>query len=199
MSFDIYNKQSKPLYIDWRKSSFVDNVVKLDYWQEETETNTENSGYYFFTPLTTHHNGKSTSKSIKRERITFIPPNSQYSKKDFYILPKNKLYLLDTSCNVKTEVRNDNSKKETTVYQQDFSLENSPFVFRNFLTYSFTEDFESEYYIDNKFYVNRIQEIDVRHFQDLNVKDQTLIKYYEDGTRFYYKIVDSYKSVATRK
>ena len=199
VNFNIFNKQNIPLYIDWRKSSFVDNVVKLDYWQEETNTSAINSGYYFHTPITAYNNSKSKSTSIKKERITFIPPNSQFSKKDFYILLKDDFYLLDTNCNVKTEKRNNNKKKETTVYEKEYSLEDSPFVFRNFLTYSFSEDFKEEYYIDNQFYVNKIQEIDIRHFQSLNVKKETMTYYYKDSTKFYLKILDSYKSVAKRK
>lgn len=32
MTFGIYNKLNKPLYIDWKKSSYIDNSVKLNYW-----------------------------------------------------------------------------------------------------------------------------------------------------------------------
>lgn len=35
VNFSIYNKLNVPLYVDWRKSSYIDNSVKLNYWEDE--------------------------------------------------------------------------------------------------------------------------------------------------------------------
>ena len=32
MAFDVFNKLDVPVYIDWKKSSFVYNDYKMDYW-----------------------------------------------------------------------------------------------------------------------------------------------------------------------
>ena len=36
MAFNIYNKSDKPLYIDWRKSTFITNSSKSNYWTDKT-------------------------------------------------------------------------------------------------------------------------------------------------------------------
>lgn len=53
MAFAIYNKLDKPIYIDWKNSSYIYNGVKLDYWLDEfkslsttsTTTSTKSSSY----------------------------------------------------------------------------------------------------------------------------------------------------------
>lgn len=58
MSFSVFNKTKKPIYIDWKNSSFIYNGNKLDYWSDEIQTisqsnvtsitnkNTKISSYY---------------------------------------------------------------------------------------------------------------------------------------------------------
>ena len=38
MSYSVYNKSDKPIYIDWKNSSFIYNGNKLNYWSEEFQT-----------------------------------------------------------------------------------------------------------------------------------------------------------------
>ena len=65
-----------------------------------------------------------------------------------------------------TEVpRRDNPKKKTKIYKESFTKESSPHIFRNFLTFSYTENFEDEFYVDNEFYISDIREMDIRHFE----------------------------------
>ncbi|CAM3459957.1 hypothetical protein [Aequorivita lipolytica] len=47
MQFEIYNKLDTPIYIDWRKSSYIDNTVKLNYWEDVERTNALYSSYYY--------------------------------------------------------------------------------------------------------------------------------------------------------
>jgi hypothetical protein len=95
MSFSIYNKLNKPIYIDWKNSSLILNDLKLDYWIDELQTN-QTSYYreYFYlgpllSPFVFVNEGKqeSTSTSVKPERITFIPPKSFTTKSQFYLFP----------------------------------------------------------------------------------------------------------------
>src|ERR1700730_10311196 len=39
LSYTVYNKLDVPIYIDWKKSSYVKNGEKLDYWKDRTTTN----------------------------------------------------------------------------------------------------------------------------------------------------------------
>ena len=36
MAFNIYNKSDKPLYIDWKRSTFITNSFKSNYWADKT-------------------------------------------------------------------------------------------------------------------------------------------------------------------
>ena len=36
MAFKLYNKLNRPLYLDWKNSSFIYNGEKNNYWIEET-------------------------------------------------------------------------------------------------------------------------------------------------------------------
>lgn len=97
MTFSIFNKLDEPLYIDWKKSSYIDNSVKLNYWVDEEKSKALISyGSYFYDgPLLkpgytiSSTDGASFSSIVKVERITFIPPKSNYYRSQFYILPIN--------------------------------------------------------------------------------------------------------------
>ena len=58
---------------------------------------------------------------------------------------------MDTKTNFIETSRNDKPKKDTKVYAKSYNKTISPRTFRNFLTFSYTEDFKSEFYIDNDF------------------------------------------------
>ncbi|HTN07287.1 hypothetical protein [Agriterribacter sp.] len=99
ISYTIYNKLDIPVYLDWKKSSFVKNTLKFDYWMDEVNSIT--NSYYqgnvvsgvFYTGLDLRavliekKRGSSASqtKVTKPERITFLAPRSQIFKAEFYI------------------------------------------------------------------------------------------------------------------
>ncbi|MBP6512387.1 MAG: hypothetical protein KA347_06940 [Bacteroidia bacterium] len=172
MTFAIFNKSSIPLYIDWKKSSYIDNSVKLNYWSDEIKSKSSSAfgSYYYRGPLVrpgfalSETSGITSAIISKEERISFIPPKAQDFRAQFYILPV-KHYALGVGVDYMDVARNDDTLLVTRVYKKDFTKEKSPILFRNFLTYSYTEDFKVEYYIDNEFFVNRIVEMDKNHFQ----------------------------------
>lgn len=43
MSFSVYNKSDRPIYIDWKNSSFIYNGKKLNYWIDEFQSNSQSS------------------------------------------------------------------------------------------------------------------------------------------------------------
>jgi hypothetical protein len=146
--------------------------VKLDYWIDEQMTKSIQyyGNYYNSGPMQKLGNafssslGLSVSTSVKIERKTFLPPNSSYSRSQFYILPIN-FFNLDTKNQTKEVLRNDKPKKKTKIYEKSYSNENSPLIFRNFLTISFSENFDNEFYVDNEFYIRDIKEMKRRHFE----------------------------------
>jgi hypothetical protein len=96
----IHNKLSRPLYIDWKKCSYITGSTKHDYWQETTTLVTNSSSFsfaegysitdFFFkqfhsklnasTFTSSYNSASSSGNSITRiekpERITFIPPGT---------------------------------------------------------------------------------------------------------------------------
>jgi hypothetical protein len=114
MTFSVYNKQNKPLYIDWKKSSYIENSVKSDYWiDEETSNSISYSENRYFARIGMDAGSQAASKSksskVKIERITFIPPKSIYTRSDFYILPRT--FTLDKPLEYRAVPRNNKPKK----------------------------------------------------------------------------------------
>ena len=171
MAFSVYNKMEIPMYIDWKKSSLVRNSVKADYWIDEVNTKSKSDGsgspslYYGsfdFSSIT-------LSKSVKSERVTFIAPKSTITR------VRDELFNLEVervSRNAESTIISCpyNGNKIPTKVDR-YTIEKNPFIFRNFITISNTEDFAKEYYIDNEFYVSGIYK----------VKDKYFRRVYKDG------------------
>jgi len=111
MKFEIYNKLNVPLYIDWRKSSYIDNDVKLNYWEDVERTNSLYLGYYYESAFLGRRSaGVSNATKTKDERITFIPPKAKYSRSQFYILPRS-FTVLNKNSPFTEKVLREGSKK----------------------------------------------------------------------------------------
>jgi len=198
LSFAVYNKLDKPIYIDWKKSSYIDNSNKLNYWIDaEISKSVSYYGNYFYDgPLLkpgfsiNEGIGAVAGSKVKVERITFIPPKSNYHKSQFYLLPL-PYYKFDLKTDYTNTNRNDIPKKKTRVYHNEFTKQNSPLVFRNFLAFSLTEDFENEFYVDNEFYLSKMVEMDNKHFK-YHEKDENgdyiYIRPYKKQTSFYLNV-----------
>ena len=188
----IYNKIDKPIYIDWRNSAFIFNGDKVNYWVDEMQTNSNsNSGTYlykqqnpFFPSLIT--NTATSSTTTKPERITFIPPKSNYYRYQF-ALTNHPFYLLKIGGFSDSIFKSDkiNGIAYDEKLDRSFNHENSPFKFRNFIAYSLTENSASFSFIDNEFYLSKISE-----FYTKNNNDYTnyLLNKYQNNTTFYYKL-----------
>ncbi|MCB9187279.1 MAG: hypothetical protein H6601_11135 [Flavobacteriales bacterium] len=175
MAFDIYNKLDVPLYVDWKKSSFIYNGYKLNYWlDEETSSATAIYRAHVYTDKSDSKSVKegeakvitvasSRSTTVRSERLTFIPPHSTIAHAKFNLLPASQ-FQLDVNTPVELVTRNDNPKRKTKLYSVEFSIESSPAVFRNYVTFSLTEEMENEFAIDHGFYVSKALEMDTRHF-----------------------------------
>jgi len=163
MSFLILNKLNVPLYLDWRKSSFIQNNSKNNYWEDIIETKTIGSNLGFSKSQNLNTNlwnlnsiGLSAFASIvtKPERITFIPPSTLIPQDKFTLYPKS-YYSFRGKPEIKEQIFN--SKKVCKIQLENYNTQNSPLIFRNFLTFSTTENFTSEFYIDNSFYVDCVK------------------------------------------
>ncbi len=176
LGFSVFNKLDKPIYIDWKNSSFVYNDDKLNYWNDEA--------YYYtagiYKSLSYHGNlilpdfsvregegvNVSTTLKVKPERITFIPPKSNYYNSTFHLLPA----IYDVTPYVMGKYkdslvrRSDRPKRKTILHIERFVKNGSPIRFRNFLAISLNENFQNVFYVDNEFYVSAITEMVRQHF-----------------------------------
>jgi hypothetical protein len=204
LSFAVYNKLDKPIFIDWKNSSFIYNDNKLNYWIDESQST--GSGYYHgyfyhgpsIQPGITVMEGiqNSSISTYKPEKITFIPPRSNYYRSQFYLWPIES-FKMKFNCQTNEVKRNDNPKKMTIIYSEDFFYDNSPLRFRNYLAFSVTEDSKDYFYVDNQFYIKTIEEVDLRHYRGKSIgytKNQLLLygkSPYEKSSSFYLTIPDN--------
>lgn len=210
MSFVVFNKLKKPLYIDWKKSSYISNTVKINYWEDITTTKgiearqtviynrKYNNGFNIKNYYTSNSIGVISSVSAKPEKITFIPPNSNYIRTQFKLLPINELKIKNYEIiQVPNLIKAD---KLENAYEKKISKNESPLIFRNFITLSYNENFSTEFYIDNEFYVAKVTKIRSNRFEEIKRKDNTAffekdengkiikINPYKNDKSFYIKI-----------
>ena len=203
MAFSVYNKTDKPLYIDWRNSSFIYNSDKNNYWNDEITTKTlgvsYNAGYFYRGPLVLpgytvgESSGiqSSVSKTTKPERVTFIPPKSYYYSKIQFSLYRKNNFTFGKTAYESVVPRNDKPKKETNVCEEDFDYTKSPLKFRNYLAFSFSETNPTFFFCDNEFYLSSVREMDYRHYRGQHSTKNGEIVYskpFKKKSSFYIKI-----------
>ncbi len=174
LAFVLYNKLSIPIYVDWKKSSFIYNGGKFDYWKDQTNVSSvsqANSYQYMGTidptsPYQLFNISRSASVSLvsKDERVTFIPPHSYIFVCRFLITATVLPGVYLSSTKEVINPRNLFSKTCKVQYDEYWHL-NTPLTFRNFLTFSTTEKFESEFYVDNSFYISSVQQLRLSLFE----------------------------------
>ena len=242
MGLFVHNKLQRPLYIDWKKCSYITGDLKHDYWNETvtmensgtstsssvsaSQSRTFVSGYSnttldlnskteywknnFWTPdvmaetnttgdattiskitastLSTNQYLQSTfnysyARITKLERITFIPPAATVSvdpysicENEFRDIPSSQFVTKDTTVFVEGHVlvkisyqlKYDSlvwQPKKVNISSVEFSQRTSPLSFRSFITYSTDENFSTEGYVDNAFYVARITQMSIPIFE----------------------------------
>jgi hypothetical protein len=203
MLFSLFNKLDKPVYLDWKNSSFIYNGEKNNYWIEESNTvgssvQTSKVGRNAYNAFDNNLYGLSfgllNQKTVKAERITFIPPKSGISSNiayyQFRLTKKDLHYSVDPTKAIKIEVKDLFRKKIKfrKGYMYTYNETNSIISFRNYLALSFTENSNQFKFIDNKFYVSSLEEVDYRC-----VKKDT-----EDGKIFYITGITGYESALSR-
>lgn len=163
LAFSIYNKLDVPLYVDWKKSSYIRDEDKYDYWIDEQ--NSESNSVYasvrykgILTGWGSVGESSTTSKTTKPERVTFIAPHSKYKRYTFSLYNPHGT-LIDTSVKLEWIDSKLNPKKLVGVYNRTYTTSNAFHFFRNFLTISTSEKFEKELYVDNEFYISKITEM----------------------------------------
>ncbi|MCX6350672.1 MAG: hypothetical protein NTX03_02295 [Bacteroidetes bacterium] len=172
VSFFITNKLDIPIYIDWDKSHLIYNGISYDYWYDTEETNSfysssfssasntvsgamvnyfANSAYRNSQSSTASYGNAVTvveSSKTKPKKIIQIPPKSSVAVSKFSISnPKTPFYSCDFN------LKNTGYKTPST---NKFVKEESPLSFRNYITYTTTENSIEKKSIDNEFFISEI-------------------------------------------
>jgi len=178
IAYSFTNKLNIPLYIDWKKCSFVKNGVKYDYWEDVTisKSITKSTWYYLGNFNFTNYTELQVKKeqSLKPERITFLAPNSTIIRVWNSVYPTQTGGISKKYC----EIPVNNSNRIKKVKCQEYSSANTFLRFRNFMTISTTEKFEKEIYIDNEFFVSKVFQMEANSFDPF---------WYKKPTSFYIK------------
>jgi len=148
MSYVVYNTSKKPIYIDWKRSSFIQDKEKKNYYIDASTSS--------FTAVSAGHHSGSASGSVsvgagsevRAERVSFLPPGSFIEKKFYKLIPGNLLIPKDMMSDTLIGRK---AAKIAHLEKNDGTL-----VFRNFITYSTTEEFKEEQYVDNEFYIDNV-------------------------------------------
>jgi hypothetical protein len=172
MHITLVNKLNRPLYVDWKRSSFIIGQNKLDYWYDVANVTLSGSG--FSSGLYRRYTVGSLSGTItKADPVGFIPPNTKIEKNDFVVFPEGTL-LLEGQPEVshKHPQALPNAKKLVVVRTFNYSEEQSPLTFRNYLTLSTDKDFKDEFHIDTQFWAS-----DVRVLPKAEIAGEPVLQY----------------------
>lgn len=170
MELFVHNKINHPIYIDWKKCSFIYGTAKNDFWNENITISSSalssTESYYnifkkSYIQLYSTTETNAITQIVKPERITFIPPQTTVShafnnlfSDDISLPPVEPTALKDTIIK-----KTDEYIIKQSLVLKKYSANESPIKFRSYITYSLNENFSPEYYIDNHFYISRILEV----------------------------------------
>lgn len=196
VKFTVFNKMDQPLYIDWKKSSYINNTIKLNYWEDEEQGISDSYKRYNFSGSA----GRKITKTTKPEKITFIPPKSIFIKNQFFILPTKFNVNYAKSRKIKSLIR---ENKNIEIKEKTYQISNTPLIFRNFLSLSYSDSFDKEFYVDNEFYLSKVTQLNSADFEayerDPNhpnfsrtneFGERIVLNPYKSGTKFYIRITN---------
>ena len=155
MHITVFNKLSQPLYIDWKRSSFIIGQDKVDYWQDVADVNLAGSTYgsRFGFYSVSHISGT----IVKEEKIGFLPPQTRIEKRQFVIVPAGNIPLRGTFTTEQEPSKMTNRRKMIDVIVYKYASTESPLRFRNYLTLATDKDFKSEFHIDTGFWASDVR------------------------------------------
>lgn len=156
MKFSVYNKLASPIYVNWKESAFILGPHFSSYWLDQYVANgymySKFSGRDDFANL----RGPYHFSVVKRaEQYSFIPPHTSLVQFEFIVKPSSAYgpRYLNTS-----HLDNDQPKKKAKKYS--FTQEESPTVFRNYLTFSLDEKGSQKFVLDQFFWVSSVVQAD---------------------------------------
>ncbi|GAB4038798.1 hypothetical protein GCM10028809_58080 [Spirosoma gilvum] len=154
MHLTVLNKLNKPLYVDWKRSSFIIGQDKVDYWSDVSDVNLTGSASRYSRYASPVYLSGTISK---QDPIAFIPPQTRLEKKQFIVVPQGSVRLTGPSTTEQEKAKWTDRKKPVDIINYAYSVDQSPLTFRNYLTLSTDKDFKTEFTIDTKFWASGVK------------------------------------------
>jgi len=154
VQIEVLNKFSRPLYIDWNKSAVITGDKMEALWRDEASFEATSDSYHaLLTDPASLAQTITTGTMTRAPRISFLPPQAAIR---LAAMPLRSTLFKPLP---KATARNawlNNGASRAAVYS--FSQQNSPMVFRGYLTLSSSENFSNPITMDNKFWVEEIMQ-----------------------------------------
>jgi hypothetical protein len=168
--FTIVNKMKTPIYIDWKKSNLVYNSNPNVYWTDVTVVSSASvsvgvgfRGSYGISTGAAVTAGESVIRP--KERITFLPPSAKITRNEYSINNAAYYFLNPNNTTIENTLNDSKPSKATAIYRESFNEASSLAHLTNFLTFSTKENFENEWFIENKFFLSEVNEMELSHFR----------------------------------
>lgn len=191
MSFSVYNKLNTPIYIDWKRSGYMVNGAKYNYYEQKSESENMLTANYQSGQKEALYSQKTTT--LYDERISFLPPRAYVVNPKAYVLMRDDYLVMNFAAKgnklrieamdlrrdktaLKTTVPSSTGGGNVTVYEKTFGEGDTPLAFRNYVTYSTTEKMDNECRIDNSFYVKKITEMNSKQFNGKATSAKRIVK-----------------------
>ena len=157
MHLSIVNKLNQPLYIDWKRSSFIIGQDKIDYWRDVSDVQLSGSSSSYATLYNRYTTGYMNGQISRDDAVGFIPPQTKLEKQQFVIVPNGTIKLPGDFTIEQEKANWVDRKKPVDVKMYTYDDDKSPLTFRNYLTLSTDKDFKTEFHIDTKFWASDVK------------------------------------------
>ncbi len=182
----IQNKLDIPLYVDWKRSAVVMNGESHTYWNDKAIIHgTVHGTGIEATPLASSDDATFIGEMIRDESVSFVPPRS-FKETSMITIQKEFLRLPGNKADHREEYIIEGTPVDGLHY--DFFREESPFVYRSFLTLSTSPTFSNHFTYENEFWLSEVFQTTTgpkRYFRD----NQNINHYYTSKTTGFTKVM----------
>lgn len=150
---EVYNKLSKPLYIDWNRSAIIINNLATNYLGKTTRIQGHSAGSSYVSSSGYSWGSANFVGSIDiAQPISIIPPKSKI--KETHLSLKVNFNNIDDKNFAEASIGIADGSNYARAKQASFTREDTPFIFNSYLTLQYEN--EDYFHYDDAFYVKKL-------------------------------------------
>lgn len=141
VSIKVYNKLDKPLYVDWKRSAAIVGNEAYSYAPGKVNINGSVNALTYHDNLSRSVLGSysTTSASLIAvaelpKDVAFLPPHAQIANVPLNLISSNFVVPESSMHKEQATLYDNGSNVKTNIKAADFTKENSPLIFRSYLT-----------------------------------------------------------------